>query len=64
MATFPKTAITGTIKMADFISVHMSMKEYVVLPTCVENFGILNSGRPGFTEPEKQKFLLRQRFHR
>lgn len=37
--------------MADLISLQISINEYVVLPTSVENLGTRNSGSPGLTDP-------------
>lgn len=52
IATFPKTAITGTSTMEDPSSAHMSTNPKVLFPTTVENGGSWNGGSPDLTCPE------------
>ena len=49
MATFPRTAITGTSTIDDPNSVHILKNDNCVSPTVVENGGKLIDGRPDFT---------------
>lgn len=55
MATFPKTAITGTRNTELPRSPSISGNVLVVLPITVLNGGTLNSGNPDLTSPVNLK---------
>lgn len=53
MATFPRTAITGTNIMEDPRSIHISIKLIVLPLISVPNGGNFNGGKPDLTFPWK-----------
>lgn len=58
MATFPRTAITGTNIMDDPRSQHMSIKLIVLPFTSVPNGGNFKGGKPDLTSPITHTFIL------
>lgn len=58
MATFPRTAITGTNIMEDPRFIHISMKLTVLPFTSVPNGGNFNGGKPDLTCPLKYTYTL------
>lgn len=51
IATFPRTAMTGTSTIELPNSLHISTNDKVLLPILVENGGGPKSGKPGRTAP-------------